>query len=129
MFNKIKEFFVGKPASEVVAPGGAPYKMPEPAVTPPIPLVVANNVPVGIEAVIAAPVTEVVVETVVAIDPVAVALDLEPAALATPTKKPRKPRAPKVEPIAAVKEKAPAKTRAPKLTVVKAEKTPRSKKA
>jgi hypothetical protein len=56
---------------------------------------------------------ETVVETVVAVDPVAVALDLEPAALATPAKKPRKPRAPKVE-------VAPAKVKAVKSVAKKA---------
>ena len=130
MFNKIKEFFVGKPApvAEVVS---APYKMPEPPAVTLIPLVVeVAPVPVGIEAVIAAPVAEVVVETVVAMDPVAVALDLEPAVLATPAKKTRTPRAPKAAaPVAkAVKEKAPAKAKASNVVAMKAPVKAKSKK-
>ena len=108
MFKKIKEFFVGKPAPVVAEVVSAPYKMPEPPVVTPTLLVVETA---------AAPVAETVVETVVRMDPVAVALDLEPAAL-TPAKKPRKPRAPKAEVKPAAK-KAPAKAKAPKLTVVK----------
>ena len=88
MFNAIKEFFVGKPkaAPEVES---APYKVPEPAATTPIPLVVEPVVEVP--APVVAPVVEV------------------PAPKATPAKKapakkqqyakknsaPRKPRAPK----------------------------------
>jgi len=95
MFKKIKEFFVGKPAE--VAPTSvetAPYKVPEPAATTPIPLVV-ETAPAPIVEV--APVVEV-----------------------APEKKVRKPRAPKVETTA--KEKAPAKAKAPKLTVIKVSK-------
>ena len=69
MFKAIKEFFTGKPAE-------APYKVEAPAVQP------------VVEAV------QPVVEAKV--DPVAVALDLEPldlAATAQPAKKPRKPKA------------------------------------
>ena len=62
MFNAIKEFFVGKPkaAPEVETPApapvaeSAPYKVPEPAATTPIPLVV-QLLPAGTEASIAAP--------------------------------------------------------------------------
>ena len=58
MFNAIKEFFVGKPkaAPEVETPvaESAPYKVPEPAATTPIPLVV-QLLPAGTEASIAAP--------------------------------------------------------------------------
>ena len=110
MFKKIKEFFTGKPAEVAPVPESAPYKVPEPAATTPIPLVPEPVQPV--------------VETKV--DPVAVALDLEPldlAATAQPAKKPRKPRAPKVAVAtpakAPAKEKAPAKARAPKKTALK----------
>lgn len=94
MLKKIKEFFMGKPV-DVVAPGSAPYKVPEPAAATPIPLVVET-----------APVVEAapVVETA-------------PAVTATPEKKVRKPRTPKAE--KAVVEKAPAKAKATKLTVIK----------
>ena len=62
MFNAIKEFFVGKPkaAPEVENKSAhpldafAPYKVPEPAATTPIPLVV-QLLPAGTEASIAAP--------------------------------------------------------------------------
>ena len=60
MFNAIKEFFVGKPkaAPEVETPApvaeSAPYKVPEPEATTPIPLVV-QLLPAGTEASIAAP--------------------------------------------------------------------------
>lgn len=93
MFKAIKEFFTGKPAE-------APYKVetPAPAVQP----VVETAQPV-VEA---------------KVDPVAVALDLEPldlAATAQPAKKPRKPRAPKVaEAKPAAKKAAPAKKAAVK---------------
>ena len=100
MLKTIKEFFMGKPV-DVVAPGSAPYKVPEPAATTPIPLVVepAAVVEVIISETIVAP---VVVET-------------------APAKAPRKPRVSKTAPVA--KEKAPAKAKAPKLTVVKATKS------
>ena len=52
-----------------------------------------------------------------ALDPVAVALDLEPLTLSTPDKKPRKPRAPKAEAVKATK--APAKKPAVKKPVAK----------
>ena len=46
MLKKIIDFFTGKkPAPEVIAPGGAPYKVPEPAATTPIPLTPANEPP------------------------------------------------------------------------------------
>jgi hypothetical protein len=114
MFKKIKEFFVGKPASErnfahpldAVTTPAAPYKV-EPPVSysydvPPAPGV-----------------------TTLAFIPPAVTA---PEVVAEPAKKPRKPRTPKVAPVAAVKEKAPAKAKAPKLTVIKATKA-KSKKA
>jgi len=104
MFKKIKEFFVGKPATE---------RHPLDAVTTP-------KIP------------EPVTETVVVMEPpkeqmipipyvpeaapaVTTLLYVPPAVVeAAPAKKPRKPRAPKAAPVAAVKEKAPAKARAPK---------------
>ena len=104
MFKAIKEFFTGKPAEVTPEPANVsvPYKVPEPAATTPIPLVVETTQPV-VEA---------------KVDPVAVALDLEPldlAATAQPAKKPRKPRAPKVaEAKPAVKKAAPAKKAAVK---------------
>jgi hypothetical protein len=104
MFKAIKEFFTGKPAEVAPAPAveSVPYKVPEPAATTPIPLVVETAQPV-VEA---------------KVDPVAVALDLEPldlAATAQPAKKPRKPRAPKVaEAKPAVKKAVPAKKTAVK---------------
>ena len=58
MFNAIKEFFVGKPKAapevETQVAESAPYKVPEPAATTPIPLVV-QLLPAGTEASIAAP--------------------------------------------------------------------------
>ena len=88
MFNAIKEFFVGKPklAPEVETPvaESAPYKVPEPAATTPIPLVVE-------------PVVEVSAP-VVAEAPKAAPAKKEPAKkqqYAKKTSAPRKPRAPK----------------------------------
>jgi hypothetical protein len=75
------------------------------------PAEVAVELPV-LESTVQPPV-ETVVEASVAVNPVAVALDLEPAALATPVKKPRKPRAAKVEVTS-------AKTKAVKSVVKKA---------
>jgi hypothetical protein len=48
MFKAIKEFFTGKPAV-VETPAEAPYKVPEPAATTPIPLVV-ETAPSPVEA-------------------------------------------------------------------------------
>jgi len=98
MFKKIKEFFVGKPVE--VTPSPAPYKVPEPTVVPPIPLV-GESAPIVVDVIIS--------ETTVA-----------PVVVETPAKAPRKQRASKAE--TAVKEKAPAKAKAPKLTVIKATK-------
>jgi hypothetical protein len=88
MFSKIKEFFIGKPA-EVVAPAveSAPYKVPEPAATTPIPLVVE-----------AAPVAEV--------KPVAV----------KKAPKVVKPKAPKAPAMKVTKAPAVKKPRAPRAT-------------
>jgi hypothetical protein len=94
MFKAIKEFFVGKPKEEPVVES-APYKVPEPAATTPIPLVVTNSNPAD-----NAPVVEVTAP---------VAVEVAPAPKAAPAKKapakkqqyakknsaPRKPRAPK----------------------------------
>ena len=100
MFKKIKEFFVGKPAVEskfehpldAVTTPSAPYKVPEPAATTPIPFVVETA---------PAPVVE--------------------AAPEKKARKPRTPKVAVVA-AKPVKEKAPAKAKAPKLTVVKATK-------
>jgi len=72
MFKAIKEFFTGKPIVNPAADpmwASAPYKVPEPAATTPIPFVVESP---AVETV-----TEIKVEAV------------------EPAKKPRKPRAPK----------------------------------
>ena len=91
-FRKKEEATV---ASSVIE--SAPYNVPEPAATTPIPL--------AAEAVVANPVTEVVLEAVVE----------------APTKAPRKPRAPKAEAVAkpAAKKAAPAKKAAVKKAVSK----------
>ena len=98
MFKAIKEFFTGKPAAEskfahpldaVTTPNtSAPYKVPEPAATTPIPFVVESP---AVETV-----TEVKVE------------------VAEPAKKPRKPRAPKAVAVAKPAKKPAAKKAAPK---------------
>ena len=109
--------FSAKPVTVADSIPSAPYKVPEPVATTPIPLVVEQVQPV-VEA---------------KVDPVSVALDLEPidfAAAPVTTKKPRKPRAPKV-----VAEKPAAKKAAPvkKAAAIKAAPkkpaTPKSKKA
>jgi len=95
------------------------------------PAEVAVTLPV-VETAVQPPV-ETVVETVVAVNPVAVALDLEPAAveapmaIETPAKKTRKPRAPKSTPT----EKPAVKKAAPKKETAKkpAARTVKSKKA
>jgi hypothetical protein len=109
MFKTIKEFFLGKPVETPAAP-----KVEE---TKPVH---ANDVPLQ-------PAVEQVQPVVEAkVDPVAVALDLEPvdfaASPAAPAKKPRKPRAPKA--VVAT----PAKATKPKVTKPKAEKAPKEKK-
>lgn len=94
MFKAIKEFFTGKPATEskfahpLDAVTTAPYKVPEPSATTPIPLVVESP---AVETV-----TEIKVEA------------------AEPAKKPRKPRAPKVVVAAPAAKKPAAKKAAPK---------------
>ena len=117
MLKKIKEFFMGTPAEVAPAPvETVPYKVPEPAATTPIPLVVET-----------APVVEAAPAPVV--DQVAVVNAAKGSAVtaAAPEKKTRKPRTPKAE--TSVIEKAPAKAKAPKLTVVKSEKKTKLKKA
>ena len=108
MFKKIKEFFVGKPAVE------SKFEHPLDAVTTPYkvepPVTGTYDVPPAPG-----------VTTLLYVPP---ATEHAPAVVeAAPAKKPRKPRTPKVAPVAAVKEKAPAKAKAPKLTVVKAAKS------
>lgn len=115
MLKKIKEFFLGKPAVVETPAVSVPYKVPEPAATTSIPLVVTNSNPADN---VPAPVQ----------DQLAVVNAAEGSAVtAAPEKKTRKPRTPKAE--TSVVEKAPAKAKAPKLTVVKAEKKTKSKKA
>jgi len=122
MIKFIKSFFGSyKSAEPAPAPApvveSAPYKVPEPAATTPIPVVVEPVQPV-VEA---------------KVDPVAVALDLEPLDLstpATPAKKPRKPRTPKAvveKPV--VKKAAPKKVAAIKAAPKAKAKTATSKKA
>ena len=115
MFKAIKEFFLGKPVE--VQP---PYKVEAPTVEP-----VKEEVKPVVEQV------QPVVEAKV--DPVSVALDLEPvdfAATTTPvTKKPRKPRAPKaVVEKPAAKKAAPVKKAAAIKAAPKKPATPKSKK-
>ena len=109
MFKKIKEFFLGKPEESVVEVVSAPYKMPEPAATTPIPLLVVEVV---------APVVAEVVAPVVVV---------------APAKAARKPRTPKVvaapvKAVKTVKEKAPAKAKASNVVAMKAPVKAKSKK-
>jgi len=118
MFKKIKEFFVGKPAPAPVVET-APYKVPEPAATTPIPLVVTNSNPADNVPLVAEVTTPVAVEApaVVEVAPVVEA----------PAKKPRKPRTPKAAPT----EKPAAKKAATpkKAAAIKAAPKAKSKKA
>jgi hypothetical protein len=117
MFNAIKEFIFGKPPTAPApvnpqitdAVTQAPYKVPEPEATTPIPLVKLDQESPTV------PMVEAVVEFV----PV-------PVVEAAPAKKPRKPRAPK-----AVAEKPAAKKAAlvKKAAAIKATTKARSKKA
>ena len=149
MFKAIKELFVGKPAPvvDVVAPGGAPWTLPEPAAaTTPIPLEVESpasrryvpkaELEISVQDT-TAPVVSSEDRTVVSLEtPVTIqneqhhnnASTVATVMAALPVKATRGPRALKLEPVAAIKEKAPAKAKAPKLTVVKAEKPAKSKK-
>jgi hypothetical protein len=99
MLKAIKEFFVGKPKEEP-AVESAPYKVPEPAATTPIPLVVESEPPAVI------PVAGLMLTSAVEAAPVAV----ETAPVADKPKKPaaaKKPAAPKKAP--APKKPAPKK--------------------
>lgn len=99
MFKSIKEFIFGKPV-EAPAVESAPYKVPEPVATTPIPLVVE------------------VAPTLVEIIPAGIE-----ATMTAPAKAPRKPRIPKaVSETAVVKKAAPVK----KAAAIKA--VPKSKK-
>ena len=117
MFKAIKEFFVGSKPVEVTAPNvTAPYKVPEPAATTPIPLVQTVEAPAEKPASAYNEnykveddhpgATRRVAETVLEVNVQDVATVTTPA-----------------------KEKAPAKAKAPKLTVVKSEKAPAKPKA
>jgi len=120
MFKKIKEFFVGKPTPAPVAET-APYKVPEPAATTPIPLVVTNSNPADNVSLVAEAPAPVAVEApaVVEVAPVVEAV------VEAPAKKPRKPRAPKAAPA----EKPAEKKAAPKkAAAIKAVPKARSKK-
>ena len=98
MFKAIKEFFTGKPAHDVVAPG-APYKLPEPAAITPIPFVVESP---AVETV-----TEIKVQAIETVTEIKVEA-VEPA------KKTRKPRVPKAVVAAPPAKKPAAKKAAPK---------------
>lgn len=91
MFKAIKEFFTGKPAV-VETPAEAPYKVPEPAATTPIPLVV-ETAPAPVEA---APVEAAPVAATTPAPKKAPAkkqqFDKKPAVKAK-TSRPRKPKA------------------------------------
>lgn len=98
MFTAIKEFFVGKPAPVVdaIAPGGAPWTLPEPAATIPVPLVIEPVASIEATPVHAQnaqrqdPVMEVAVVTV---EPVATVVSNSTAPAAKP-KRVAKPKAP-----------------------------------
>jgi len=124
MFKTIKEFFLGKPVSvdNVIAPGGAPYKVPEPEATTPILLVT--------ETASAEKLASAYNETYKVEDDHPGAIRRVPNTVLEITVQDVTATAPAVE--TKVKEKAPAKAKAPKLTVVKSEKTsakPNAKKA
>jgi hypothetical protein len=116
MFTFIKQLFgFDKPTMKDagVQLEQAPYKVPEPAATTPIPLVVET-------APVIEPVLAPVVESVTA-----------PVVEAAPAKKPRKPRAPKVvvETVkVATKKAAPVKKAAAMKAAPRKPTTPRSKK-
>jgi hypothetical protein len=112
MFNTIKEFIFGKPApvADVVAPGGAPYKI-DPVVSGEDRTGVAKETPSHIQNEQRHNTTTVVVEHVI------IPAGTE-ATMAAPAKTPRKPRTTK----AVVKKAAPVK----KAAAIKA--VPKSKK-
>lgn len=110
MFKAIKEFFVGKPAEVAPVTNTAPYKVPEPAATIPIPV---------------APVVEVLIpETTVA--SVVVETSAPNAAPVAKEKAPTKAKAPKLTVVKAEKLTKVAKPKAP--AKLKAEKAPSKKK-
>ena len=78
-------------------------------------------VPAGTEATMATP-------TATTLDPVAVALDLEPMQISTPAKAPRKPRAPKTATPKVAKPKAAPKAAPKAVTKAKAAPKARTKK-
>jgi len=90
MLKAIKEFFMGKPKEEPINPQitdavtQAPYKVPEPAATTPIPLVVESEPPAVI------PVAGLMLTSEVEAAPVAAKTKKTPA--------PKKPAAPKKTP-------------------------------
>jgi hypothetical protein len=119
MFNAIKEFIFGKPAQSPVNPQitdavtQAPYKVPEPAATTTIPLVVQAELPLVQLEQVSAPVA----------DTADIAIAQLPDPVAVPAKAPRKPRTPKaIVETAVVKKAAPVK----KAAAIKA--APKSKK-
>ena len=118
MFKAIKEFFVGKPAPDVIAPGGVPYKVEAPA---PVAVVNAAEGSATQSAPVIAEVAAVTVETVASFSTV-VSEGTAPVAEAAPAEKPKRAAKPKAA------AKPAAKPAAPKLTVVKTTKT-KSKKA
>jgi hypothetical protein len=73
-------------------------------------------IPAGTEASIAAPATP----AATTLDPVAVALDLEPMQISAPVKAPRKPRAPKAVTLKVAKPKVESKANTTKATPTKA---------
>ena len=109
MFKAIKEFFVGKPAEVAVT---APYKVPEPTATTPIP-------PVS-ETVSAEKSASAYTETYKVEDDHPGAIRRVPETVLEINVQDVTATAPAVE--TKVKEKAPAKAKAPKLTVIKATK-------
>jgi hypothetical protein len=121
MFKTIKEFFLGKPVSvdNVIAPGGAPYKVPEPEATTPILLVT--------ETASAEKSASAYTETYKVEDDHPGAIRRVPESVLEINVEDVTATAPAVE--TKVKEKAPAKAKATKLTVVKSEKAPAKPKA
>ena len=116
MFNTIKEFIFGKPApaADVVAPGGAPYKV-ESVVSGEDRTGVAKETPSHIQ-------NEQRQHTVTVAEHAVIPADTE-ASIAEPVKQPRKPRTPKaVAETAVVKKATPVK----KAAAIKA--APKSKK-
>ena len=94
MFKKIAEFFTGKKPEVAPVAESAPYKVPEPAATTPIPFV-PEAVVVVPEAVVPAGVVE---QAPVAAKPKKPRAPAKPKAVVTkPPAAPKKPRAPKAK--------------------------------